>query len=153
MRAARLNLRRGAAARVDASHALVPLLARLEQAVADTRSMAGTIGRAAASGGDWDPRFRAAWLDLVTRAGAAVIDADAHAITRVREDLESMARGLFAGGADTTPRPVHGALIVNLRNILEAMDAVAEAQPVRVPARPSAAAVGRRKRIAHIGQE
>ena len=57
------------------------------------------------------------------------------------------------GGADTTPRPVHGALIVNLRNILEAMDAVAEAQPVRVPARPSAAVVGRRKRIAHIGQE
>ena len=54
----RLNLRRAAAARVDASHALVPLLARLEQAVADTRSMAGTIGRAAASGGDWDPGFR-----------------------------------------------------------------------------------------------
>ena len=63
----RLNLRRAAAARVDASHALVPLLARLEQAVADTRSMAGTIGRAAASGGDWDPALPRA----VARSGRA----------------------------------------------------------------------------------
>ena len=38
--------------------------------------------------------------------------------------------------------------IVNLRNILEAMDAVAEAQPVRVEARPAAALGGRRKSIA-----
>jgi hypothetical protein len=43
---------------------------------------------------------------------------------------------------------VQGALIVNLRNILEAMDAVAEAQPVRVDARPAAALGGRRKSIA-----
>ena len=75
--------------------------------------MAGTIGRAA-SGGEWEPRFRDAWLDLVTRAGAAV----------------------------------HGALIVNLRNILEAMDAVAEAQPVRVQARPAVAMSGRPKSVA-----
>ena len=149
----RLNLRRAAAARVDASHALVPLLARLEQAIADTRSMAGTIGRAAASGGDWDPGFREQWLDLVARAGAAVSEADAQAITRAREDLESMARGLFAVGGETTPRPVHGALIVNLRNILEAMDAVADAQPVRVPARPAVAVSGRRKSIAWRSQE
>jgi uncharacterized membrane protein YgaE (UPF0421/DUF939 family) len=52
----RLNLRHNAAARVVASHELVPLLARLEQAVADTRSMAGTIGRAAPVAG-WDPAF------------------------------------------------------------------------------------------------
>jgi hypothetical protein len=142
----RLNLRRAAAARVDASHELVPLLARLEQAVADTRSMAGTIGRAA-SGGDWDPRFRDAWLALVTRAGAAVSEADAQAITRVREELEAMARDFFHADAPTTPRPVHGALIVNLR-ILEAMDAVAAAQPVRVRARPAVAMSGRPETIA-----
>ena len=164
----RLNLRRAAAARVDASHALVPLLARLEQAVADTRSMAGTIGRAAAPAATGIPASATQWLDLVARAGAAVSEADVHAITRVREDLESMARGLFAAGGDTTPRPVHGALIVrffhadaastprpahgalivNLRNILEAMDAVAEAQPVRVQARPAVAMSGRPKSIA-----
>ena len=113
-----------------------------------------TIGRAAASGGDWDPGFREQWLDLVARAGTAVSEADAHAITRAREDLESMARGLFAASGETTPRPVHGALIVNLRNILEAMDAVADAQPVRVPARPAVAVSGRRsKSIAWRSQE
>ena len=41
-----------------------------------------------------------------------------------------------------------GALLVNLRNILEAMDAVAEAQPVRVEARPAAALGRRRKSLA-----
>ena len=132
----RLNLRRAAAARVDASHGLVPLIARLEQAVADTRSMAGTIARASSSGA-WDPGFRERWLDLVGRAGAAVSEADAEAITRVREDLESAAGEWFRVGAGTTPRPVQGALLVNLRNILEAMDAVAEAQPVGVGPPPA----------------
>ena len=143
----RLNLRRAAAARVDASHGLVPLIARLEQAVADTRSMAGTIARASSSGG-WDPGFRETWIDLVGRAGTAVSEADAEAITRVREDLESAAGEWFRIGAGTTPRPVQGALLVNLRNILEAMDAVAEAQPVRVEARPAAALGRRRKSLA-----
>jgi hypothetical protein len=64
----------------------------------------------------------------------------------VREDLESAARAGF--GADSAPRPVQGALIVNLRNILEAMDAVAEAQPVGVESRPAAALAERRKSIA-----
>jgi uncharacterized membrane protein YccC len=143
----RLNLRRAAAARVDASHGLAPLLARLEQAVADTRSMAGTIARASSSGA-WDPAFRATWIDLVGRAGAAVSAADAQAVTRAREDLESAAHEWFRVGADPSPRPVQGALIVNLRNILEAMDAVAEAQPVSVETRPAVALDGRRKSIA-----
>ena len=143
----RLNLRRTAAARVVASHGLQPLLARLEQAVADTRSMAGTIARASSSGA-WDPGFRETWIELVGRAGTAVSEADAQAVTRVREDLESAARAWFAAGAETAPRPVQGALIVNLRNILEAMDAVAEAQPVRVESRPAAALAEHRKSIA-----
>ena len=143
----RLNLRRAAAARVHASHGLVPLLARLEQAVADTRSMAGTIGRAAGDG-EWDAGFRATWIDLLTRAGAAVSAADAADITRVRADLEAAAGAFFAADADGAPRPAHGALLVNLRNILEAMDAVAEAQPVRVDARRTLAESRRRKSLA-----
>ena len=92
----RLNLRRTAAARVDASHALVPLLARLEQAVADTRSMAGTIGRAASRRrlGSALPRR---WLDLVARAGAAVSDADA-------ARHHAGARGPRGHGARVVPR-------------------------------------------------
>jgi uncharacterized membrane protein YccC len=133
----RLNLRRAAAARVGASHDLVPLLARLEQAVADTRSMAGTIGRALPVAG-WDRDFRDTWLDLLRRTGAAVSDADAQAIAQVRDDLVCAAGEWFGAEADATLRPTHGALIVNLRNILGAMDAVAEAQPVGVTAAPVA---------------
>jgi uncharacterized membrane protein YccC len=127
----RLNLRRTAAARVGAAHGLVPLLGRLEQAVADTRSMAATIGRRLPVAG-WDPRFRHTWLDLLARTGAAVRAAEPEAIARTREDLDAAAEEWFDRDGDGPSRPVHGALIMNLRNILEAMDAVADAQPVRV---------------------
>jgi uncharacterized membrane protein YgaE (UPF0421/DUF939 family) len=125
----RLNLRRAAGARVRASRELVPLLAHLEQAIADTRSMAGTIARADAP---LDHRFRERWLDLLTRTGEAVVAADADAIDEVRTDLEAAAPALTGADGDIAPRPMHGALVVNLRNILDAMDAVARAQPVGV---------------------
>jgi uncharacterized membrane protein YccC len=128
----RLNVRPAASARVRASHDLIPLLARLEQAIADTRSMAATIGRTGVR--DMDPRFRATWLDLLARTGEAVIAADPEAIDRVRTDLERDARTLAGADGELSPRPVHGALMVNLRNILDAMDAVADAQPVSVRA-------------------
>jgi uncharacterized membrane protein YccC len=129
----RLNLRRAAGARVRASHDLAELLARLEQAIADTRSMAGTIGRAD-RGEDLDPRFREPWVALLARAGEAVVAADPAAIGRVRADLEANAPVISGAIGDLAPRPVHGALVVNLRNILDAMGAVAEAQPVSVRA-------------------
>jgi uncharacterized membrane protein YccC len=120
----RLNLRRRASARVEASAELGTLLGRLEQAIAETRSMARTLDRAGEPSG-WQPDFRATWLDLLGRAGAAVSAADAGEMGRVRSDLEHVppSDGL---------RPVQGALLVNLRNIVEAMGAVAEAQPVAV---------------------
>lgn len=127
----RLNVRRQARVRVQASDGFERLLAQLEQAVAETRSMARTIGRAGASARDWERGFRAAWLDLLARAGAAVSDADSAAIGRAREDLEAVSEELFGRAGERPARPVHGALIVNLRNILEAMESVADAQPVR----------------------
>jgi uncharacterized membrane protein YccC len=132
----RLNLRRTAAARVGASHDLVPLLARLEQAIADTRSMAATIGRAMPVA-SWDPEFRDTWLDLLARTGAAVSAADARALAHVRADLLAVAGERFGDEAGSASRPAQGALLVNLRNILEAMDAVAEAQPVSVGPPPA----------------
>ena len=116
---------------MGASHDLMPLLARLEQAIADTRSMAATIGRALPVA-SWDPEFRDTWLDLLARTGAAVSDADAHALAHVRADLLAVAGERFGDEAGSASRPAQGALLVNLRNILEAMDAVAEAQPVSV---------------------
>jgi uncharacterized membrane protein YgaE (UPF0421/DUF939 family) len=119
----RLNLRRHAARRVAHTRDLGDLLVRLEQAVADTRSMARTIGRAGALA-EWEPEFRDAWISALGRAAAAVRDEDAEDVEQIYEDLQTVA-GSAASHAES-------ALAVNLRNVLEAMAPVAAAQPVRV---------------------
>jgi hypothetical protein len=130
----RLNLRRHAARRVQDTRDLGEVLVGLEQAVADTRSMARTIGRAGAVA-DWEPRFRDAWVAILARAADAVRDANVDDVRRVCEDLESLARRPPDTNGDRARRPVQGALVVNLRNILDAMAPVAAAQPVRVRSR------------------
>jgi uncharacterized membrane protein YccC len=132
----RFNPRRATAGRMDAAEGFVPVLNRLAQAIAETRSMARTIHVAPAPG-EWDRRFREPWLELLFRCGAAVAAADRAALAATRADLTALAdclhvdelRGLW---------PVYGALLVNLRNILDALDAVAEAQPVQIPPSPLA---------------
>jgi uncharacterized membrane protein YgaE (UPF0421/DUF939 family) len=130
----RLNLRRQAARRIQDTRDLGDVLVDLEQAVADARSMARTIGRAGAVAG-WEPRFRDTWVAILGRAADAVRDANVDDVHRVREDLESVARRYSHTNGDRARRPVQGALVVNLRNILEAMAPVAAAQPVRVRSR------------------
>jgi uncharacterized membrane protein YccC len=112
----RLNPRPAVRERMHAAERFAAVLTRLEQAVAELRSMAFTVDRAPAE-------FRAAWLELLDRAGSAIGDADAAGIANVRSELEEL----------DAPSPVAGALLVNLRNILEALGAVADVQPVRVP--------------------
>jgi hypothetical protein len=92
----RLNVRRQAARRVRDSADLGAALVGLEQAVADTCSMARTIEQ-----------------------------------------------GLPAADGYGGSRPVQGALLVNLRNNLEAMAPVAAAQPVRVRSRHDLARTSR----------
>ena len=77
-----------------------------------------------------DPRVRGVSVTGSERAGAAVRGADPGAVGTVRADLETFARKLDLPGEAW---PVYGALIVNLRNIVAALDTVAEAQPVEVP--------------------
>jgi hypothetical protein len=96
--------------------------------------MARTVGRAGAVA-KWEPRFRDAWVAILGRAADAVRDANVDDVRRVCEDLESMARRLPDTNGGPAPRPVQGALVVNLRNILEAMAPVADAQPVGVRSR------------------
>jgi hypothetical protein len=120
----RFNLRRHAAQRVRDTRDLAGVLLGIEQAVADTRSMARTIGHAGPVSG-WDPRFREEWTEILRRTADAVREADADDVRQVRDDLESV----------SASPPAQGALVVNLRNILEAMAPVASVQPVRVRSR------------------
>jgi hypothetical protein len=129
----RLNPRRSAAGRMRRAEGFGGILDRLEQAVAETRSMARTIRLARVAPADWDPAFRRPWLDLLRRAGAAISGADVDAVRAVRADLDAFAGALGVEALPDRFWPVSGALLVNLRNILEALEVVAGAQPLEVP--------------------
>jgi uncharacterized membrane protein YccC len=126
----RLNLRRATPKRMRAADDFAAILRRLEQAVAETRSMARTIGLGPRS---WDRSFQAPWLDLLERTGAAVSTADPDTLTAIHADLDAFAGDLDLDALPDRFWPVSGALIVNLRNIVEALGSVAGAQPVAVP--------------------
>ena len=55
-------------------------------------------------------------------------------VVSARSDLDAFAGELAVHDLPEGFWPVCGALLVNLRNILDALDVVADAQPVRVPA-------------------
>lgn len=129
----RLNPRRATERRMRAAQGFDDILGRLGQAVAETRSMARTIAHARVPTGDWDPGFRGRWRELLGRAGGAITAADAEAVASVRADLSAYANELAVGHLRESFWPVAGALLVNLRNILDALGVVADAQPVAVP--------------------
>jgi uncharacterized membrane protein YccC len=130
----RLNPRPRARPRARASEDFGSILERIEQAVAETRSMTSTIARAHERGESWDPRFRDRWIDILERTGQSVANADVDALKGAWTDLDELTDEL--GGDDTHHRawPFSGALILNLRNIIDALDVVAGAQPVQVEA-------------------
>jgi hypothetical protein len=132
----RLNPRRAAPARMRAADGFDDILDRVQQAVAEIRSMIRTIRLARTPPEAWPPGFRQPWLELLQHAGEAVSGADVDAVKAVRADLDAFAGELPAAQLPEGLWPVAGALLVNLRNTLEALDVVADAQPVEVHSRP-----------------
>lgn len=133
---ARMNPRRSAGEFRDPTQ-WHGLLRRMEQAVAETRSLARTLGPQGARRSTWDPAFAASWTQLLTAAGQAVADADPAEIAAVRARLEGLVDDASSGTL-TENWPVHGALVINLRNILDAMDEVAAMNPLGQPPAPLA---------------
>ncbi len=114
----------------------VSLLRRIEQAVAETRSMAQTLEHGMDEAGDWESVFREPYVVLLRDAGHAIGSADPRSIRAIRDRLNDLVDRI--GHERATPRlwPVYGALIINLRNILDAMDEVARANPMSQPPLP-----------------
>lgn len=129
----RLNPRPAVPQRMQAAEGLVPIVGRLAQAVAETRSMARTIRIARVPPEEWDPGFRGPWLDLLHRSGTAVVSADTEGVKAARAELNALANRLGVEEMHDDLWPVYGALLTNLRNVLDALDEVAEAQPVQLP--------------------
>ncbi len=128
----RLNPRR-AARDLAKTEVYESVLRRNEQAVAETRSMARTLGHSIESMTAWEPRFRDTWVALLAEAGAAISAPDSVRVAQVRRDLSRLAEDLSASHLSSLHWPEYGALITNLRNVVTAMDRVAELNPVVLP--------------------
>jgi uncharacterized membrane protein YccC len=129
----RLNPRRAVSERMHAAEGFAAILNRLAQAVAETRSIARTIQIARVPPEEWDSGFREPWLDLLQACATAVADADVERLREARAQLTSLGNDLAVEELHADLWPVYGALLINLRNILDALDPVATAQPVQVP--------------------
>jgi hypothetical protein len=109
--------------------------------VAEIRSLARTLGGQSAHKETWGASFADPWISMLGDAGRAAGEADPAALLDVRHRLEEFTEEMRA--TERSPEwPVYGALIINLRNIVDAMDVVAEANPIaggqlplRLPAR------------------
>jgi uncharacterized membrane protein YccC len=128
----RLNLRRATPRRMDAAEGFALVLDHLDQALAEIRSMARTIRLARVAPEQWDRQFRDTWLGLLRRCGTAVADADIGELKAARDELTAFA-DLLETNELRDLWTLYGALLVSLRNVMDALDAVVEAQPVQVP--------------------
>jgi len=134
---ARLNPRRSAHPLRDPQE-WHQLLRRMEQTVAEIRSMARSLEAQVVTHSTWQPAFAAPWTSLLAETGRAVADADPEAVQAVHERLRRLVEEVTGLDELHDQWPLYGALIINLRNILEAMSDVAVANPMGQPAVPLA---------------
>ena len=132
---ARMNPRRSASALRDPRQ-WIALLERVEQALSDVRSMVRTLGYGVSGEHEWQPEFRDVYIEVLREAGRAMLQADRETLHRSRERLDDLVD--VVDREDTVPRlwPEYGALVVNLRNIIGAMDEVTAANPMTQPPLP-----------------
>ena len=132
---ARLNPRRSARGWRDPA-AWHSLLKRMEQAIAECRSLARTLSLGVESGSEWDDGFRVRFVTLLHESGKAVEDADHQPLVELRERLDVFVDDLTEAGLPARLWPEYGGVLTNLRNVLAAMDEVARANPLGQPPLP-----------------
>jgi len=103
---------------------------RLEQSVADIRSMARTLEHSVVNVLEWDVDFRRTWIDLLEETGLAIVQADSARLQHARGRLRRLADDLSTEDLPGHHWPEYGALIANLRNIINSMDVVADQNPI-----------------------
>lgn len=132
-----MNPRRGAGEYRD-PHEWIQLLRRMEQALAEIRSLARTCSYDQLYEPEWQPRFRTTYAAALRRAGEGLLRSDREELLAVWTDLDRLVDEL--GETRPAPRlwPVYGSLVVNLRNLVDAMDEVADQNPLAPPPLPFA---------------
>lgn len=132
---ARMNPRRTASELRDPRQ-WVDLLQRIEQALAETRSTAHTLSRGLADDERWQESFRDGYVEALRSAGRAIVGAEPEPIRRCHAQLDDLAAVVDRERSAPRLWPVYGGLLTNLRNILDAMDEVAAANPMTQPPVP-----------------
>ncbi len=119
----RFNPRRSRPAGLDD---LMRTLHLMEQAVADTLSMARTTTTSAESETLWHEDFRSTWKRLLTEAAAAAHEQDEQRLQQVRTDLGRFADELSTDSLPGSAWYEYGGLLVNLRNVVSSLAQVTE---------------------------
>ena len=119
----RLNPRRSKPAGLDE---LLVMLHLLEQAVADALSMVRTLASSAENSSLWDEHFRSSWRHLLASTAAAVGDRDAERLGMIRSELAALADDLSTDALARSAWQEYGGLVVNLRNVVDALAQVAQ---------------------------
>ncbi|MCK0117536.1 aromatic acid exporter family protein [Isoptericola sp. S6320L] len=114
----------------DEVHDYPRVLVRLEEGVAQARSIARHVRRSHHDAQEWDPRFRDRFIELLDETGRRVADPDA-SVAELRSDLSRLADDLSDEDLSGRYWPLYGALIANLMAIVDVVDDVATARPVR----------------------
>ena len=115
---------------------LEPVLHLLEQAVAETQSLARTITISADQARLWEKAFRSRWCELLGETGEAVGTLDAARLREIRRELESLAADLSTNELAGNQWHEYGGLIINLRNVVDAVAQVVSPRPWQ-PWRPA----------------
>ncbi len=106
------------------------ILDRTEQALAEIRSLARTMGHSITDSNQWDDGFRERWTGLLREVAWAIQNPDARRLGEVRTKLGALAADYSDENLSSLHWPEYGGLILNLRNIATAMDRVAASDPV-----------------------
>lgn len=106
------------------------VLSRLEEGIAQLRSMARTVHESTRSAQEWDERFRQPWLELLSETGRRVTDPDSN-VKQMHQRADDLTRELSGEDLPGLLWPIYGALISNLVNVIDIVDDVATARPVR----------------------
>lgn len=106
------------------------ILIRLEEGVSQVRSIARHVRESSRTSQEWDPRFRDRYIDLLEGVGQRIADPEAD-VAELREELRSLADDLSTEDLSGLLWPLYGALIANLQVVIDVVDDVATAEPVR----------------------
>jgi uncharacterized membrane protein YccC len=153
----RMNPRRSRPAGLDDLRRTLHLL---EQAVADTLSMARTLATSAENATAWDEGFRSSWKHLLQGTAEAVANHDEERLLEVHSELGRLADQLSSDPLAGAAWLEYGGLLVNLRNVVNALieitgsstrPAISARRSKRFPVSEKIPRVGRHTRAGRSG--